>query len=101
MYGTIVKGQDRLKEKRNPLWGYCGFGCSTSRAMIVGVAMMQVRTIAELAMARIRNEPASSPAASNPKPTASTMSDPFAKLVVSILFLRVSDLMLTSMNGVR
>jgi len=80
---------------------YCDFGRSTSRAMIVGAAMMQVRTIAELATASIRNEPASSPAASNPKAAASTTSDALAMLIVLILLLRVNALMLRNVNGVR
>lgn len=70
-------------------------------AAIVGAAIMQVRTIAELATASIRNEPTNSPAASNARAAASSKSEPFATLVTLILFLLVRARMPTSVNGVR
>ena len=69
--------------------------------MIVGAAMMQVRTIAELATASNKNEPANSPAASNARAAASSSSEPFARFVTLILLLFVRALMPTNVNGVK
>ena len=57
--------------------------------MIVGAAMMQVRTIAELATASNKNEPANSPAASNANATASTDNEARAMLATRILLFRL------------
>lgn len=63
------------------------FGRSIARAAIVGTAMTQTRTIAELATASSKSEPANSPAPSSANATASTANETRAILVIRIFLL--------------
>jgi len=81
--------------------GYFGLALSIARAAIAGAETRQIRTTAELAAASRRNEPASSPTASNVSATASTASEPFARLLTRILLLLATALMPISAGSVR
>ncbi len=60
---------------------------SMAKAATDGTVTRHVRTIAEPATASSRNEPASSPAASNAIETANSANEVFAMLVIRIFLL--------------
>ena len=63
-----------------------------AKAATDGTVTMQTRTIAEPATASSRNEPASSPAASNASETANRVTEAFAMLVIRIFLLLAKEL---------
>ena len=95
------KDKTEGKEAGDLSSSYLGLVRSIMNAASVGTTMMQVRTIAELATASSRNEPATSPSASNAKAAASSSNEPFATRLTLIFLLRMRALTPSNVKGVR